>query len=132
MTRYLAGFATLVALTLFATSAQAQWVQSYYAPAYMAPVPVRAYYAPVAPAYYAAPTTAYYAPVRTAAYYAPTTAYYGAAPAYFAPPVTSYYAPAVAPVVVGRPVVPFYSGYGGAEIRVPGRPVANTLRTIIP
>ncbi|OYP37020.1 hypothetical protein CGZ80_06615 [Rhodopirellula sp. MGV] len=52
----------------------------------------------------------------------------------------SYPRYAVPPVVVNRPVVTtpvvtrpygFYSNYGGYEVRVPGRPVANTLRALI-
>ncbi|MDV6033402.1 MAG: hypothetical protein F9B45_25605 [Phycisphaera sp. RhM] len=37
----------------------------------------------------------------------------------------------VPPVVVPRPRYRFYTPYGGSEVRVPGRPVANTLRAII-
>ncbi|QDV44071.1 hypothetical protein Enr13x_39320 [Stieleria neptunia] len=51
---------------------------------------------------------------------------------YPAPVVVRPYAVApVAPVVVPRPRYRFYTPYGGSEVRVPGRPVANTLRAII-
>lgn len=99
----------LVAGLLIAAPAQAQCpVVTYYAPAPVVAGPVySSYYAP----------TAYY---RPPAYYPPVVTYRS---------TTAYYAP---PVVAGRPVVGFYSPYGGPEIRVPGQPVRNLLRTIIP
>ncbi|WP_182867704.1 hypothetical protein [Stieleria mannarensis] len=49
------------------------------------------------------------------------------APVVFAPAVVAPLPPVVAP----RPRYYFYTPYGGTEVRVPGRPVANTLRAII-
>jgi hypothetical protein len=69
------------------------------------------YYAPTT-TYYAAPTTTYYsAPVTS--YYAPYTTY---------SPVTTYYAPGV----VGSTI------YGTPQVYVPGQPVRNLLRSVIP
>lgn len=122
-------------LALFAASnASAQYpITTYYAP-----TPVATGYYPHATAYYGA-TTAYYPPtavgVRTAYYpaprayaYYPSTAYAAPVTSYYAPvatypPVTTYYAPAA---------VGYYSPYGGAEVRVPGQPIRNTLRAIVP
>ena len=125
-------------LALFAsTEANAQWpITTYYAPS-----PVATGYYPHATAYYGA-TTSYYAPTAVGA----RTAYYPAAPRAYAyypstahsysRPVTTYYAPVAtypptttyyAPAAVG-----FYSPYGGPEVRVPGQPVRNAIRTIVP
>ncbi|QEF98369.1 hypothetical protein Mal15_24210 [Stieleria maiorica] len=49
------------------------------------------------------------------------------APVVLAPAVVAPLPPVVAP----RPRYYFYTPYGGTEVRVPGRPVANTLRAII-
>ena len=48
-------------------------------------------------------------------------------------PVVSYrpYVAPVVPVYPLRPRVRYFSPYGGYEVRVPGRPVANTIRTVI-
>lgn len=81
---------------------------SYYAPA----APVSTYYAPTAPVstYYppAVPVTTYYAPV------APTVVYRPVAPAY------------PAPVFVGRPAIVRQHLY------IPGQPVRNALRVLLP
>lgn len=71
--------------------------------------------------------------------YAPPVVYPVVRPVYVAPLVPTLYP---APVVVHRPYVPpviaprrrygFVTPYGGYEVRVPGRPIANTLRTIVP
>ncbi|MEZ6097716.1 MAG: hypothetical protein R3E01_01970 [Pirellulaceae bacterium] len=65
---------------------------------------------------YAAPVTTYYAPPATVVY-RPATVYRPAVPG---------------PVVYGRPAYTFWSPYGGPEVRVPGQPILNTLRTIVP
>lgn len=118
-------------------------VTTYYAPSVVAPVTT--YYAPsvaVAPAvpvttYRAVVTNSFYAPARTTALYAPaapiTTAYY--APA--VTPVTSYYAPAAAvavptPLIAARPVTVGRSAYGTLRAYVPGQPVRNSLRYLVP
>jgi hypothetical protein len=44
-------------------------------------------------------------------------------------PVTTYYP---STVVTQRPVSVFYTPYGGTEIRVPGQPIRNFFRAIIP
>ncbi len=52
------------------------------------------------------------------------------APIYYPAPV-AVYRPYVAPVIAPRPRYRYYTPYGGYEVRVPGRPVANTIRTIV-
>lgn len=77
--------------------------------------------------------TVYYAPasvtVARPVYAAPVT--------YLASPATVVYRPvyrraAAAPVVYGRPAYAFWSPYGGPEVRVPGQPILNALRAIVP
>lgn len=85
-----------------------------------------------APAAAQVPVVTYYVPAPVVAVrpVAPlpsyTTYYYPSVPAY---PAAAYYAP---PAVVGRPAVSYYSPYGGLEVRVPGQPVRNFLRAVIP
>lgn len=150
-----------VALLLPATAASAQYT-TYYAPTvtYSAGsslgVPVSGsaystYYAPATTSYYAPATTSYYAPATTS-YYAPTTSYYApATTSYYAPAHTSYYAPATnvysgaystyyAPssgTIAYRPVTSPYVGVNAAPVAVyspyvPGQPVRNVLRAILP
>ncbi len=142
-----------VALMLPATAASAQYT-TYYAPnvTYSAgsslgvPVSGSAY-----TTYYAPATTSYYAPATTS-YYAPTTSYYApATTSYYAPAHTSYYAPATnvysgayttyyAPssgTIAYRPVTSPYVGVNAAPVAVyspyvPGQPVRNVLRAILP
>jgi hypothetical protein len=107
-------------------------------------------YTSVAPSYSSnyAPVVTNYTPVSYASYYAPPAAY---APApyvtYYAPPVAyaptpyvSYYAPA-APYVAYAPVVapyrayygvPGWSIYGTPRVYVPGEPVRNTVKAVLP
>jgi len=99
-------FAALATL-MFTSDAIAQHRTGYYAPA-----PVAA-----AQPVYAAPVTTYYAPPATVTYQPASAVYRPVAPA---------------PVVYGRPVRTFYSPYGGTEVRVPGQPIRNTLRAIVP
>lgn len=92
------------ALLMIPASAMAQQVTTYY-------------YSTAAPVVYAPTTTT----VPVARYYSPT-------------PV-SYYSPVVggsAPIIYARPTYQFYSPYGGTEVRVPGQPILNTLRSVIP
>ena len=134
-----------VGALVFACLAAGQVQAQYPITTYYAPTPVVTGYYPHAQAYYGA-TTSYYRPAavapttvyypgtaaayvapRTYAYY-PTTSYYPATTAVAAPVVT-YYTPAVS---YYRPVASYYSPYGGPEVRVPGQPVRNTLRAIVP
>ncbi|MGE0760244.1 MAG: hypothetical protein AB7F89_18810 [Pirellulaceae bacterium] len=88
----------------------------------------------VGPPLYVAPRVATYRVVPSTVYMAPAPVMaYRAVPTMVLPPVTVYRAPVVTtPVIVGRPGYGYYSPYGGAEVRVPGQPLRNTLRAIVP
>ncbi len=93
---------------------------TYYAPAQQVT------YAPVAPVTYYAPVTpqvTYYAPA------APSYTTYYAAPA--VQPYATYYAPAVQPTAVYYGV-PGRSIYGTPRVYMPGQPVRNVWRAIVP
>ncbi|MCC9604695.1 hypothetical protein LOC68_26725 [Blastopirellula sp. JC732] len=90
-------------LLMIPAAAMAQTVTTYY---YGAPTPI--IYTPPS----AVPVTRYYAPTPVRVY----SPYYGSPQ----------------PIIYGRPTYQFYSPYGGTEVRVPGQPVLNTLRTIVP
>jgi hypothetical protein len=93
---------------------------------YVVPTPVRAYY----PAYAVAPAYAYPAPVPYAAYYAPVAV----APV----PYATYYAPVVPYAAYARVVAPapVWVGPPGVVVRtkvfIPGRPVRNVVRAVLP
>lgn len=118
--------ATLVILgaLAFVQSASAQYVTNYSARTIVTPVD-------------AVPVTTYYAPVRVVTYrsvvtpvYSNVTVYRAEGPVLSAPVVTAV---PVAPVVVyGRPVYSHVSRYGGLEVRVPGHPIRNAVRTVVP
>lgn len=119
------------------------------------PIPAVRYYAP-APVRYAPPVsyTATYAPpagYSPAGYPTASPVGYGAQVSYYAPtaPVSTYYAPAapvttyyapVAPTVVYRPVAPAYPApvFVGRpaivrqHLYIPGQPVRNALRVLLP
>jgi hypothetical protein len=125
-------------LALFLSVSEA--VGQYYvypAPVVAArPVATTVYQAPVtvyrpAPVVYpaapvvAAPTTVY----RPVAAPVPYTAYRPVA----APVPYTAYQPVAAPVAYpAAPAAVFWSPYGGTEVRVPGQPVRNLLRAIVP
>lgn len=102
----------MIGMLVFASSATAQCVTTYYAP-----VPIV-----VGRPVYAAPVTSYYAPAPSVAHRPSTVVFRPVVPATVAP----------VPAVYGRPIYHFYSPYGGSEIRVPGQPILNTLRAIVP
>ncbi|MCD0463437.1 hypothetical protein [Roseiconus lacunae] len=106
----------VIALALLATFAIANETHAQYVTLRVPTVGVPAVGVPVAPAVY------------------PYTSYrYGYA---YAPAPVIVQQPVIAPVmpvpVMRRPAYMYYSPYGGTEVRVPGQPVANTLRAIIP
>jgi hypothetical protein len=112
---------------------------SYYGSSYVAPI--TSYYAPTT-AYYATPVTSYYTPAYTS-YYTPTyTSYYTPTyTSYYAPTYTSYYSTSVATPVTSyyAPVTTYYSPavvgssiYGTPRAYVPGQPVRNVLRSVLP
>ena len=110
--------ATLVVLgaLTFVPSASAQYVTYYSAPTVVTRV-------------YSAPVTTFYAPAQVVTYrsivspvYSPVMVYRAEVPVVSVP----------APVVYRRPVYAYYSGYGGLEVRVPGQPIRNTIRAIVP
>ena len=126
MSQIILSLVTVGALLFTSSSAVAQCAVTYYAPAPVYNSVARPVYATPVTTYYA-PTSynasaSYYAPAPTVVYRAPTQAYYPAAQAAVAP----------VPVTYGRPVYTYYSPYGGAEVRVPGQPIMNTLRAIVP
>jgi len=98
-----------LAILMFSSEVFAQCGKVYYAPAVAA-----------RPAY-VAPATTYYAPPPNVAYRPANIVYRPAAPTSVA-----------APVVYRLPVYRNYSPYGGPEVRVPGQPILNTLRAIVP
>jgi len=93
-------------------------VQPVYAPAvpsyttYYAPQPYVTNYAP-------APHVTYHAPATCATCYAPAT------------PHVNYHAPAVQPYVVNYGVAG-WTVYGTPRVYVPGEPVLNVLRAVLP
>jgi len=102
----------------------------------VAQAPAVVHYAPVQTV---APTTVHYAPAVVAA--RPTTVAVQPARVVQRVPVAApSAAPVAAPVatpvttlsVPARPVSVFYSPYGGTEVRVPGQPVRNVLRAVVP
>lgn len=105
MKTLIAGLVLLGSLAT-AASANAQYI-AVYSPPVVAPyaVPV------IHPVY--APAMVYRPPVVAARP--------------FVPPVVP-----VTPVIVPRPAYHFYTPYGGSEIRVPGRPVANAFHALVP
>lgn len=111
----------VAAVLLFASSAMAQY-STYYVPA-----PVIT----ARPVYVAAPVVTTYHPATVAA---PTVVYRAAPVVTYptAPVVVSRPVITAPTVVVGRPAYSFYSPYGGPEIRVPGQPVRNFIRAIVP
>lgn len=123
MKSLIAGF--VVASVLLTSSSVMAQHTTYYVPAPVVTAP---------PVYAASPVVTTY---RSAPVAAPTVVYRPA------PVVTNHSSPVVvnrpavpvmtpAPVVVGRPAYSFYSPYGGPEVRVPGQPVRNFFRAIIP
>jgi hypothetical protein len=134
--------ATVMAVSLIASTIFAQCgcgsLQTAYAPvapsyatyypstvAYYAPTP-QVTYAPAAPVTYYSPVTpqvTYYAPP------APTYTTYYASPA--VQPYATYYGPAMQPTVVYYGV-PGRSIFGAPTVYMPGQPVRNVLRAVTP
>jgi hypothetical protein len=110
----LAVVALVLGVFALASPAQAQFIQVYSPPVYVAP-PTVSYYTPVttyAAPVYRAPVTSYYTPAVTYSYYPSTTVY--SAPAYTtysAPAYTTYAAPA-AVVAPGTVTTRSFVGYG--------------------
>ena len=104
-----------VATTYYAGAAVPAPAVSYYAPAYGTLPPSLP---PSLP-----PITTYYGPSTVTSYYSPQPFY-----TYYSAPVTTYYSP----VVVGAPVVAGRSAYGTVRAYVPGQPVRNSMRFVVP
>lgn len=129
--------AVLASVSLVTSSAMAQY-STYYAPTpVVAAQPVYGAH-PVVTSYYPttvfAPTVAYRPAPVVVNYSAPVVTYRAVVPV--ASPVVGYRAAvpvaAPAPIFVGRPAYSYYSPYGGREVRVPGQPVRNFVRTVVP
>src|SRR6056297_1233863 len=118
MNKFVLGLLVTFGTLTFGSSAMAQYVTPYPASANVA----------VARPVYTPPVSAYYTPAPVIAYRPASTVYR---------PAVGYRPPVAAPVGVaattyGRPVYQFYSPYGGPEVRVPGQPILNAIRAIVP
>lgn len=111
-------------LLLIPAVAMSQQVTTYYQGSFGSPTTVL--YTPSATTTTTVPVTSYYAPTPVRVY----------SPTYSSSVYTPVYSSSVytspQPVIYGRPTYSYYTPYGGTEVRVPGQPIRNAIRAIVP
>lgn len=149
--KLLAALMAGVAALAMTTTAQAQISYSVDYPSTTAAI---GYSMPRVTTYYRAPTVVRYAPYATyrgyttptvTARYATPSVTYGSPSYYAAPRYSTYYAPYTSSYrpygystsAYVSPYGPtgaysYFSPYGGTEVRVPGQPIRNVLRALVP